>query len=161
VSNDKAEILKAIKQAEQAKLIEQETYRKTVKAALATPVTEDHFQRLEQIGWGGILDHMAGEQWPPHSTDWKELYGLEWDETPKHKQLRQINDEDISLAVYMLSEISDHADRLKAAATFFSLFGATSQLHDALFSCWVQQTLEAAMAAEQLQSSASEPKKTH
>ena len=134
----KTEILKAIKQAEVAKLAEQDTHRTIIKAAQAT---KQHDQQLIEFGWDGILAHMVGESFPPHSTDWKELCGIEWDKTPNVLQLRQIEDEDISFALCMFSELAEHTQRIKAAAAFYQLLGGANPNNNFLFALWQRRIM--------------------
>lgn len=124
--NSKAAILKAIKQAEKARLDEQDFYGSIIEKARKTPVTEEHEKQLSDLGFEGIEKHMAGESWPPASQDWRHFKGYAWNEIPKRKRLDQIADKDIRYAIYFYSEIAEHTLRIKAIARYCSLFGAVN-----------------------------------
>jgi len=132
----KAAVIAAIKQAEAVSLADQDSYRPIIKAALATPATEKHEQLLIELGVGGIEKLMEGECYPPTGEDWKVIKGYEWNQMPRRLQLEQVEDKDISFWLYMLGEVTDHTQRLKAMAKFFGYFGAISIDINKAFICW-------------------------
>ena len=93
--------------------------------------------QLDALGWERIEKHMAGHKWPPAGQDWQTLK-VSWDQTPKQKTLNQIADQDIRFATYFFSEVSDHTQRLKAMAHFYSLFGANSKDIALTFFVWAE-----------------------
>lgn len=145
----KAAVIAAIKQAEAARLAEQDGYRKIIEAAFATPATEAHEQLLKELDGDGINALMSGECFPPTWEDWKRIKGYEWHQIPKQMKLEQVEDKDISFWLYMLSEVAEHTQRLKAMAKFFGYFGAVSKDILNSFICWQAiSTLKLVMDAD-------------
>lgn len=132
----KAAVITALKQAESASLAEQNTYRPIIEAAFATPPTEEHEQLLKQLGEDGLEKLMQGQLFPPTDEDWKLIKGYEWHQIPKQRKLEQVEDKEIFLHLFMLSEIVEHCLRLRAMARFFGHFGAVNKDIYNTFICW-------------------------
>jgi hypothetical protein len=136
LASRRAAILMAIKAREKSLLDEQRRYCAVTRSALSAPATNLQFQQLATLGWEGVHHHMVGERFPPTSQDWKERAGLEWDQTPKYLQLQAIEDSPIRTATYFCSELADQTLRFKAAARYFSLFGASNRQISTCFGNW-------------------------
>ena len=134
--SNKAAMLTGIRHAQQVRIVEQDTYRTTLKAACDAPVTPSQGLLQGDLAWEGVEQHMAGERWPPVSEDWHKVMGLEWDQTPKHRQLLHIKDSEVRCLTYHYSEVALQTLRLKAAAHFVSRFGMVNGLTATLFACW-------------------------
>lgn len=143
MSSDKAPIIIAIKEAQEARILEQDRYRVILEAAWKTEETwEEYSAKLKAIGGlPGMYRLMQDQQYPPTSQDWEEM-GIGWQDTPQRKMLDQIKDRKIGGALYFYSEIADHTRRLAAMATYYQHFGATSELGDLIFRVWIRQTVE-------------------
>lgn len=145
----KKAVITAIKKAEADSLAEQDTYRKVIDAAYANPATEQHEQLLDALDKESLNKLMEGECYPPKHQDWKVIKGYEWDQIPRHRQLEQVEDRDISFWLYMLGEVTDHTKRLKAMAKFFGYFGAISiDIHNTFIFWQAISTLKLVMDAD-------------
>ncbi|MBK8889512.1 MAG: hypothetical protein IPN75_03480 [Dechloromonas sp.] len=132
----KEAVIAAIKKAEADSLAEQDTYRKVIDAAYASPATEQQEELLKALDADRLNKLMDGECCPPSSQDWKIIKGYEWHQIPRRRQLEQVEDRDISFWLYMLGEVTDHTKRLKAMAKFYGYIGASNRDIGITFHCW-------------------------
>lgn len=150
--SNKAAMLTGIRQAQQVRMQEQDTYRIALKAACDAPMPPSQGLLAGDHAWEAVEQHMAGERWPPTSADWHRVMGLEWDQTPKHRQLLDIKDPEVRCLTYHYSEIALQTLRLKAAAHFVKRFGMVNGLSATLFACWqavaMHREIEQIMAAK-------------
>jgi hypothetical protein len=149
MSCDNSPIIKAIKEAQEARILEQDRYRVILDIALKTEESwEDYSTKLEAIGGlSGMYRLMQDQQYPPTYQDWEEM-GIGWQVTPQRKMIDKIKDRKVGCALYFYSEIADHTQRLSAMATYYQHFGATSEFGDLNFRVWTRQTVEKAMKKE-------------
>lgn len=134
--NNKALVLDAIKHSQNRRLEEQRHYRAIIEVALNTPATETHDEELRTFGWQDLETYMSGECWPPTWEDWKQFQSKVSQHLSNRRHLEQIEDDDVSFAVGMYSEIYQHTQRIKAMARYFGKFGATNQNIQDTFVCW-------------------------
>jgi len=133
--NSKVAILKAIKQAQEYKVNEQEKYRAIINGAMRTSVSAKHFQEYEALGNDGFEALMSGESWPPTDQDWATM-GVTWEKIPKRQQLKQVDDDDIAMTAHFYGEVADQTVRLKAMAKYYGFFEGTNPDIDKAFIVW-------------------------
>lgn len=134
--HEKTAILNGLKAEEVARLREQDMYRAILKSIEEAPQPKGLSSDLDALSWEIIEKHMEGQCWPPTSQDWREITGLDFDETPKQKLLNQITDTDIRFSTYHYSELADHTLRIKATARFCTLFGTINNDVALIFLVW-------------------------
>lgn len=134
--NSKKSVLDAIKQSQNRRLEEQRHYRAIIEVALNTPATEIHDEQLRAVGWQGLETYMSGECWPPTWEDWKQFQSNVSRQLSNRRHLEQIEDNDVSFALGMYSEICQHTQRIKAMARYFGKFGVINQNIQDTFVCW-------------------------
>ena len=141
--DEKTTYCETIKKAQQKKLREQDFYRAKINALKKKLNTKDNFSlsKGEIISWDSVCEHMSKENYPPSSNDWEKYQGLSWKNVPKQKQFLKITDNDIGAITYFFTELSEHTERIKAAAHYYSLFDDNFAVSDATFYLWQRWTI--------------------
>jgi len=117
---EKQEVVAELKAAHDRTLLEQDVHRDRI-AVMEKCGNKDYLQKLPSLGWAGIAEAMADEQWPATHEERKELLDQRGDEIPSRIQIDQIEDEDIRFHTYFLGEVVEHCHRIKAMAKFLVL----------------------------------------
>jgi len=146
---EKAQILHAIKIADDNALKEQDVHRDRIKA-METIGNKDYLKKLPSMKWKGIAKLMAGECSPPCHQDREKYLGEEFDEAPSRIQLDKVEDSDIRASTYFLGEVTDHCKRIKVMAKFLEVLNAErdDEYAGLLFSFWVKHSVVSQLAKD-------------
>lgn len=125
-ARSKEAFIAAIKHAYAERLAEQRSYRQKIIAVMENSPNGQMEQSLampDEMTTGKLME---GECYPPSAEDWRILKGYSWKHIPNRQQLNKVADPDVSFWLYMLSEVSEHTQRLRATAKFLGHFGTTN-----------------------------------
>ncbi len=147
---EKAQILHAIKIADDNALKEQDMHRDRIKA-METIGNKDYLKKPPSMKWKGVAKLMSDECWPATYKEREDFLGQNWDEIPSRLQIDQIEDSDIRSRTYFLGEVIEQCQRIKAHAKFNEILGSHPRdpFANLLYGIWTMHSFCTQFSKEQ------------
>jgi hypothetical protein len=147
--NQKEEICKALKLAEEKVIHEQDHWRermKNIKKSGGTNLNE----KLAVLGWEGLNELMKDEFFPPTDEDRNRYLELSGEHTSYGSELNMVEDLQVWGHMHILQETVDQRDRIRAMVRFFEVLAITPDCDEAwdAFYWWMKYSIYKQLAKQ-------------
>jgi len=147
MATDRRGVVVALKLAVRNKEREQDAYIKQIeKAVIRVDSAEIPFS-IRSIGWKGLRTHMSRQSYPPTAEDWQGLLGIAPDDEPRRRELARIEDAELRDELRFYCHVADQTERMRAAATFYTLAEVTGRAVSSVFELWCRRAVYASLAS--------------